>query len=168
LKGIRMEKKLLIPLALSLLALFSLARAADVTVSASVQKYISVTFSYNAVSYGTLTAGSSNNPAPNQADGVYNVSVDTNYAYDVQAYGTDFSDGAGHSFSISNLKLDTNSTVSGLNVDSAKALSIGAQLIDSYDYTVTQNYHGYWLSIPAGQYASSYSATVTIIYENQL
>jgi hypothetical protein len=167
LEGIRVEKKLLIPLALSLLALFSLARAANVTVSASVQKYISVTFSYNAVSYGNLIAGSSNNPAPNQANGVYNVSVDTNYAYDVQAYGTDFSDGAGHSFSISNLKLDTNSTASNLNVASAIALSSTAQTIDSYAYTVTQNYHGYWLSIPAGQYAGGYSATVTINYVNQ-
>jgi hypothetical protein len=162
-----MEKKLLIPLVLSLLALFSLARAADVTVSASVQKYISVTFSYNAVNYGTLTAGSSNNPAPNQANGVYNVSVDTNYAYDVQTYGTDFSDGAGHTFSISNLKLDTNSTASNLDVASAVALSSTAQTIDSYAYTVTQNYHGYWLSIPAGQYAASYSGTVTINYVNQ-
>jgi hypothetical protein len=139
----------------------------QLTVSASVQKYISVTFSYNTVDFGTLTSGTSDNPAHNQANGIYNVTVDTNYAYDVQAYGTDFSDGAGHSFSISNLKLDTNSTVDNLDVASAVALSSTAQTIDSYDYTITQNYHGYWLSIPAGQYASSYSATVTINYVNQ-
>jgi hypothetical protein len=161
-----MEKKLLIPLALSLLALFSLARAANVTVSASVEKYISVTFSYDAVSYN-LTAGSSNKSATGQENGVYNVTIDTNYPYYVKAYGTDFSNGAGHSFSISNLRFDTNSTASNLDLDSAKALGSTAQTIDSYDYSVTQNFHGYWLSIPAGQYAASYSATVTINYVNQ-
>ena len=162
-----MKGKLLIPLVLSLLVVFSIAKATDISVSASVQKYISVTFSYNAVNYGTLIAGSSNNPAPDQADGVYNVTVDTNYAYDVKAYGTDFSDGAGHSFAISNLKLDTDSTTSGLNINNAVSLSTTEQTIDSYDYTVTQNYHGYWLSIPSGQYAGTYTATVTINYVNQ-
>jgi hypothetical protein len=160
-------KKLLaiFPIALFLLAMPVFAT--DISVSASVAKYISVTFSYNAVNFGSLNAGTTNNPAPNQDQGVYYVDIDTNYAYDVNAYGTDFSDGAGHSFAISNLKLDTSSTVSGLSIDNAKALSSTSQLIDSYAYTVTTNYHGYWLSIPAGQYASSYSSTVTIDYINQ-
>jgi hypothetical protein len=161
-------KKLLaiFPIALFLLAMPVFAT--DISVSASVTKYISVTFSYTSVAFENLTAGTTNNePTPSYSTGVYNVSIDTNYAYNVNALGTNFSDGAGHSFAISNLKFDTDSAVSGLSINNAKALSDESQEIDSYDATVTLNYHGYWLSIPAGQYAGSYSSTVTISYMNQ-
>ncbi|MGB9693665.1 MAG: hypothetical protein ACPLYF_02360 [Fervidobacterium sp.] len=160
-----MRKLLAVLLLLPLV--FPLVYAAEVSVQAQVQKYITVTFSYSAVNFGTLNAGTTDNPAPNQLNGVYNVSVDTNYAYDVKASGTDFSDGAGHTFAVSNLKMDTNSTASNLAVGSAIALSGTQQTIDSYAYTVTNNFHGFWLSIPAGQYAASYSSTVTISYSNQ-
>jgi hypothetical protein len=163
-------KKLLaiFPIALLLLAMPVIAQMA-IYVSATVGKYISVSFSYISVDFGTLNAGTTDNePKPSHTIGIYNVSIDTNYAYDVNAYGTgDFSDGAGHTFAISNLKFDTDSAVTGLSVTNAKALSTTSQLIDSYDATVTLNYHGYWLSIPAGQYAGFYVATVAIDYMNQ-
>jgi hypothetical protein len=161
-------KEKILALALTLFTLFSsVAQADNVSVSASVQKYITVTFSYNAVSYGTLAAGTVDNATSSQALGAYNVTVDTNYAYDVKASGTDFSDGAGHTFAVSNLKFDTNPTVGNLAVGQAVALSGTPVTIDSYAYDVTQNFHGYWLSIPSAQYAAAYTSTVTVNYVNQ-
>jgi hypothetical protein len=164
-------KKLLaiFPIALLLLAMPVIAtNTGFVSVTASVVKYISVTFSYSSVDFFEVSAGTINNePTPSHTTGIYNVSIDTNYAYSIYAFGTDFSDGAGHTFSISNLKFDTDSAVSGLSINNAKALSNEGQEIDSYDATVTLNYHGYWLSIPAGQYAGRYSSTVAIDYRNQ-
>jgi hypothetical protein len=151
-----------------LILLFSgLTYAENLTISASVQKYISVTFSYSSVDFGTLTSGTSNNPATGQEDGVYNVTIDTNYPYYVVAYGTDFSNGAGHSFSISNLRFDVETDPSLFNPVHSTPLSHNEYIINSFSEGWTHNYHAYWLSIPAGQYASSYSATVTINYVNQ-
>jgi hypothetical protein len=150
-----------------LLTAIPFALADDIAVTADVQKYISVTFNYATVPYATLTAGTNNNTAPDQASGVYNATVDTNFAYDVKANGTAFSDGAGHTFNVNNLRVDTNSTAGDLAVGSAVALSGAPQAIDSYAYTVTDNFHGFWLSIPAAQYPASYSSTVTVSYSNQ-
>ena len=158
--------KKLIPI-IGLLLVIAPVIADTVTVQTTVQKYISVTFNYSSVNFGTLTAGTSDQPAPDQTSGVYNVSIDTNYAYTVSASGTDFSDGGSHTFSISNLKLDTNDTASNLALGSAVTLSSSSQTIDSYADTVTSNFHGYWLTIPSGQYATTYSSTVTITYANQ-
>jgi parallel beta-helix repeat protein len=130
--------------------------------------YLSVTFNYTSVDFGSLSANTTNTSASNQLDGIYNVSVDTNYAYYVLAVGTEFSDGGGHMFPIyPNLIMDTNSTAANLNVAQATIIEpLMPGPIDSYTYDVTTNYHGYWLSIPAGQYAGAYSSTVTITYEN--
>ena len=153
----------LIPLAL--MVIVGSAIADDITASATVQKYISVTFNYNSVSFGTVTAGSSDNhPTPDYTTGVYNVTIDTNYAYNVNAYGTDFSDGAGHTFSISNLKMGVNTTT---DFYSFTALSTSSQTIYSGSETDMINYHAFLLSVPSGQYAGSYSSTVTIDYVNQ-
>jgi len=159
-------------LALAILPLLLMARLAtaqtgEVTVTASVSGYITVTFNYAQVNFGSLSAGTTNQPAPNQEYGVYNCTVDTNANYGVKAYGTDFSDGAGHTFSISNLKMDTNSTAQGLSLTDAVPLSTSYVTIDTnIPYTVTNSFHGYWLSIPTGQYAATYTATVTITYFN--
>ena len=158
---------LLIPALLALAFLGYQARADTVEVNATVSPSISVVFQYSAVDFGSLTQGTSDNPAPNQADGVYNVTVTTNANYKVEASGTDFSDGAGHTFAISNLKMDTNSTAGNLALGDAVALSTSAQTIDTnIPYTETTNYHGFWLTIPSNQYAATYSSTVTITYSN--
>jgi parallel beta-helix repeat protein len=122
--------------------------------------YLSITFSYSSIDFGTLQHNTIN-PAPNQAQGVYNVSVDTNSNYVVKAYGNDFTP----YLSISNLKFDTNSSVENLDINQAISLSTSPQTIDTYPPTVTINYHGYWLNIPYGQYATTYTTTVTINYE---
>lgn len=160
---------LLIPLALALLlsTSMSFAQQGNVTVSATVTGYIEVTFNYNQVTYPSISAGSTDVPAPNQGQGIYNVTVNTNYDFTVKARGTNFSDGAGHTFSISNLKMDTDPSVSGLSLTNAVALSTSDVTIDeNVPYTVTTHFHGYWLSVPVGQYAGTYTSTVTITYNN--
>lgn len=137
-----------------------------VTVSTDVGKYITATFQYSAVSYGSLTAGTTDNIAPDQASGVYNVTVDTNYDYKVSASGTDFS-GAVSSIAIGNLSIGVNETAGSLAVGDSTILTTGAQDIETnLPYTNTIDYHGYWLDIPSGQYAESYSSTVTVTYAN--
>jgi hypothetical protein len=161
-------KKLLaiFPIALFLLAMPVIAT--DVKVWATVQKYISVTFSYQEIDYGTLTAGSVNVSAPNQESGIYNATIDTNYYYDVYAYGSDFSDGAGHTFSISNLRFACDTSLDKTTLEFSKALSETSQLIRSgFLNTDTLNYHAYYLSIPAKQYPTQYMALVTIDYINE-
>jgi hypothetical protein len=123
--------------------------------------YISVTFSYSSVDFGTLQHNTTDNPAPDQFSGIYNVSVDTNANYVVKAYGNDFSP----YLSISNLRFDTNSSAGNLDASQAVALSTSPQTIDTYPPTTIVNYHGYWLSIPYKQYASTYTTTVTVNYE---
>ncbi len=126
--------------------------------------YISVTFSYNTVNFGVLNPNTTDNPAPDQTEGIYNVSVDTNANYKLEANGTDFSSGTS-SFSISNLKMDTNSTAGNLALSDSVSLTSIPQVIDTnIPPTETINYHGFWLSIPAKQYAGTYSSTVTITY----
>jgi len=164
-----MDKRLLALLpTLALALLFSLpaeAQTGEVNITATVQGYIDVTFNYAEVNFGTLTAGTTNEEAPNQADGSYNCTVDTNTNYGVKAYGTDFSDGAGHTFAISNLKMDTNTTATNLALGDAVALSTSYVTIDTnIPYTETNSFHGFWLSIPSGQYAATYTATLTITY----
>jgi parallel beta-helix repeat protein len=122
--------------------------------------YLSITFSYSSVDFGMLQHNTTNS-APNQALGIYNVSIDTNSNYTVKAYGNDFTP----YLSISNLKFDTNSSAENLDANQAIALSTSSQTIDTYPPTTTVNYHGYWLSIPYKQYASTYTTTVVISYE---
>jgi len=152
--------------ALPLLALLLVATvtADNVTVSATVQGYLTATFNYNTVSFGELTAGTTDSPAPNQADGVYNVTIDANGEFEVEAYGSDFSDGV-HTLAINNLKMDTDTDPANLNVNNAVALSTSVQTIDTnIPYTTTTHYHGFWLSIPSNQPAGTYTTTVTITY----
>ena len=137
--------------------------ADDVGVNTTVNTYITAVFNYNTVAYGSLSAGTSNNVAPNQASGVYNISMDTNANYKVQSSGTTFGDGAGHTFNVNNLKMDTATTAGGLALGSAIALSGTPQIIDTgYTPSDTMNFNGYWLTIPASQFAGVYNATITV------
>lgn len=144
------------------------ATSSNLTLSsnATEEPYISITFNYSSVSFTNLTSPSVNNSAPNQLDGIYNVSVDTNTNYKVEANGTNLIKG-GDSIAISNLKLDTNSTMTDISVESSVALSTSPQTIDNnIPSTNTADYHGYWLTIPVKQSSGSYSTTVTITYSN--
>ncbi len=126
--------------------------------------YLTITFNYNQVNFGTLSHNTLN-PAPNQTNGIYNVTVDTNANYKVYARGYDFTGPA--SLSISNLYFDTNETASNLAYGDAISLLTSNQLIDTnIPYTYTTNYHGYWLNIPYKQRAGTYNTTVIITYAN--
>jgi len=128
--------------------------------------YISVTFHYVGIGFGSLQHNTTNNPFPSNQIGILNATVDTNTNYKVSAHGTDFS-GGGYTFPITNLRMDTNSTASDLSLGQSKILQLTDVLIDdNIPYSYTTNYHGYWLSIPYGQYATDYSSTVTITYAN--
>lgn len=153
-------------LAFGLLALVPLVGSDDVTVTADVSGYITATFNYNTVSFGTLSVGTTDNAAPGNTNGWYNVTVDANANYKVEAYGSDFTGATyGDTIAISNLKMDTNSTAADLSVTDAVALSTSSQVIDTdIPYTVTTHYHGFWLTIPSDTVADSYSTTVTITY----
>lgn len=125
--------------------------------------YITATFNYNIVNYGQLNHNSHDNPAPNQAGGIYNVTVDTNANYKVSASGTNFTNTTTlKSFSITNLKMDTDTVKANLANTTATVLSHSLQQIDTYTPSDTVIYNGYWLSIPAAQYAAHYNSTISV------
>jgi parallel beta-helix repeat protein len=130
--------------------------------------YITATFNYANVEFPFLLAGSS--AEENEATSwLYNVSVDTNAPYEVSAYGTNFTDGGGHDFYIGNLWMDTDTDFDVCPdapcFAAATALTESPQVIDTAQ-TGAISYHGWWLGIPAAQYAAHYTSTVTITYAN--
>lgn len=146
--------------------LLSQTSAEDVVVRTEIQPTLSIVFNYNTIDFGILTIGSNNNPAPNQTNGIYNVTVNTNQNFKVEASGTTFT-GATHNFSISNLKMDTNPVAQNLSLSNVVILTTSPQIIDNnINYTVTTHFHGFWLSIPSSQYAEKYNSTLTITYSN--
>lgn len=157
------------PMILALLSLSTIVLADSVTVSTDVDKYMTATFYYSAVAYGSQSAGASDVAATGQGSAPgYNVSVSTNYPYKVSASGTNFDDGGGHTFAITNLKMDSDWAAGSLAVGNAVTLSTGSQDIDNnIGEGNTTSYHGYWLSIPAAQYAASYSSTLTVTITNE-
>jgi len=161
-----MKKTIAILFAL-LVSLTPLVFADEVTVTGDVDKAVSVTFNYNAVGFGALTQGSSDNhPSPDYTGGVYNATVDTNFAWQVKVSGTDFTDGGSNTFGVGNLTVDTNATTT---LTPAIAVTGSPAVVDTYSTTGEgiDNFHGYLLDVPAYQYATSYSSTVTWTYENQ-
>jgi hypothetical protein len=126
--------------------------------------YISVTFNYSSISFGNVTSPSTNNTPKNlnQTLGQINTTIDTNANYKVSASGTNFTYSS-YSFSIANLRFDTNSTTT---FDNFIQLSQASQDIDTYSYTTKVNYHACLLNVPANQYAANYTSTVTITYAN--
>lgn len=165
-----MNKKLMaVPMILALLSMSVGVMADAVSVTTDVDKYMTATFYYSAVAYGSQSAGASDVAATGQGSAPgYNVSVSTNYPYKVSALGTNFDDGAGHTFAISNLKMDSDWSAGSLAVGNAVALSTGSQDIDNnIGEGNTTSYHGFWLSVPAAQYAASYTSTLTVTVTNE-
>ena len=163
-KMICMNKKL--ALAASLLAAIMLTGsvlADDITVGATVSGYLTATFQYSAVTYAPLSADTHDTAAPDQAAGAYNVTVDTNANYKVSASGTNFTDGGGHTIDIGNLKMDAQNSAGSLDNTTATVLTAAPQEIRTgLTPSDTLCYHGYYMSVPAAQYAAAYSSTVTV------
>lgn len=153
---------------MAVLAGAPVAFADDISVTTTVSTYLTATFNYNTVPFSSLSADTHDNAAPDQLDGAYNVTIDTNKNFKVSALGTSvFSDGAGHSFVIGNLKMDENTAAGSIVNTSATVITTGSQVIgNDIAYTNTIDFHGFWLSIPAAQYAATYNATLTATYAN--
>jgi len=161
-------KKILATMLAFLLSGLPMVLADDVTVTGDVDKAMAVTFNYNSVAFGSLTQGTSENaPSTACSTGVYNATVDTNYAWQVSVNGTDFDDGGGHNFDKGNLDVDTNSSKD--NLSPTTAVTGSPAVVGSYSSTGTaiDDFHCYDLDVPAYQYSASYSATVTWTYANQ-
>jgi hypothetical protein len=136
--------------------------------TATVDKAMSATFNYNTVAWGSLTESTSDNaPTPDSTGGQYNVTVDTNvlrgnsvnldYLYKVTAQvTTEMNDGAGHTISAGNQKMAVNETAGSLTTADSTTLTTGVQDIEiNIPETVTTSYNGWWLSIPADQFANA-------------
>lgn len=146
----------------------SIAIADDIAMTTTVSSAISATFQYSSVAFGTLSDGSNNNVAPNQASGVYNVTMDTNADFQLDVNGTSFS-GATSSFGIGNLTMDSDPSAGSLAEGSSVQVGTtgsSATIDTSIPYTTTVHFHGFWLDIPNSQYAESYTANVTMTYSN--
>jgi len=129
--------------------------------------YLQVTPNYNAVNFGTLYPGTSNNPAPNQNQGIYNYTVVTNQNYKVGIYGNDFSDGQGHTLSITNLKVDAHQDLTQLSLSNAiQVKTFETTLAHKYGPGFQTLYFGYWLTVPFNTYPGQYSTTVYIDITN--
>jgi len=131
-----------------------------VTVSADVQPYLTVTFNYDAVSFGSVVAGSTgNHPSPDYTTGVYNVSIDTNTNYTVSAYESgDFINNGLTLY----LAVSSDPSIDGTfhSLGTSPTTIYTSSLTTAFEGT---EYHQYKLDvddIPAG----SYSTTVTITY----
>jgi len=64
--------------------------------------------------------------------------------------------------------MDSNPSAASLAVGEAIALTTGSQDVDNNigEGNVT-SYHGFWLSVPAAQYAASYTSTLTVTVTNE-
>lgn len=164
---VKKMNKAMLCIGIMAVALFMpVALADEIDVTTTVSSSMSAVFSYDTVAFSTLSEGTSDNAAPNQLTGAYNVTIDTNKNFNVAAYGANFT-GATSSFNINNLKMDENLAAGSLAVGDATTLSEGSQNIASnVAYTTTIDYHGFWLSIPALQFAEAYTGSVTITYSN--
>ena len=131
-----------------------------VTVSADVQPYLTVTFNYNTVGFGTVVTGSTgNHPSPDYTTGVYNVSIDTNTNYTVSAYE---SGGFINNGLTLYLAVSSDPSIDGTfhSLGTSSTTIYTSSLTTTFEGT---EYHQYKLDvgdIPAG----SYSTTVTITY----
>jgi hypothetical protein len=144
-----------------------------ITASATVDAFISYDVINTAVTWTTLSAGTSdtacttaNSCSPDQGTGQMNTTVSTNKEYKIEASGTDFTTGV-YTFGIGNLKLGSSEAFGSLAVGNSTALTTGTQtIIDNVGIADTVQYQGMWITIPALQEAGTYTSTVTITASN--
>lgn len=160
-----MNKLMLVIPALALVMALGLVQGLyQIGVDASVAPILEVTPNYNAVNFGTLSAGTTNNPAPSQQQGIYNFTINTNAMYNVSVRGDDFTS----LLTIDNLKFQAvPNNPQGVTLDNQNqppiALSTSSQVYPVSFYPQDSVlYHGYYLTIPAGTPAGSYHTTVYI------
>ena len=156
--GDQMKKSLVFfPIAGLLLVALAVAQVSeDIIVSVDVQPYYSVVFNYASVSFGAVYPGT-DIPAPGNAQGEYNATVETNIALLVSVSRTVWlpEDILTLKFASSFFDIPTEPTrIIGTT-------PIGVDSIAPGSYT---HYHAYWLDVPIGASPGGYSTTVTITY----
>lgn len=151
---------------LSLMPALTLAEG-EVAISADVGSYLDVTFQYDTVGFGALSADSlDNEPTPDNTVGDYNVTVDTNYIYKVSAQMTagELNDGSGHTIAETNMKMQVKDDPASFTNETAISLNGLTELETGIANTVTTSYNGFWLSVPASQYSGTYSGQIVVTY----
>lgn len=164
-------KKILILLA-GMLAMFALLlqpgnavtnNTTGATATAIVSETISVTLS-GTLDFGSLNAGTNNNSLVTPL----NISIDTitNVATNISQNGTTFSDG-GNTFAINNLRYSNASAAPGLANSTTMAATFPLPPFTNWvnitkpsSNTYRDTY--YWLSIPNGQVAGTYQASIYV------
>ena len=159
-------KKLLICAFMTLILVTVLAIPAvaqdeeSVTASVTVTEYINLTIAdpgSTGVSFGSISAGSANVSEVDQNGAgavILTVHSDTNVDCNIQTRGSDnFTDGAGHVLSINYAKWDTDSDVVGPSNMTLSYVTVDTS--SAYTEKIVDVWH--WLSIPADQYAATYT-----------
>jgi hypothetical protein len=161
----------IVDVVLIILMLFApaMAFAADsseqsTTSSVTVSTVVDITLSNVPIAWGTISPATENNLAQTNAGNPATLKVEstTNVKVDIYIKGTDWSDGAGHTISVSNAHYDNDNIPGG---------SMWTALTTSYATGPNQGFwenvmpgtyeNSYWfINIPSGQWASTYTNNV--------
>jgi hypothetical protein len=157
-------KKILISavLALMLVALLAVPAVADVSedvnASVTVTTYSSVTITSAPITFGSLDPGTVQSPATNNPAVTITAGSENNQDITVELSGTDFSDGATHSFPIANAFWWDSNTVG--SADSMEETGVDTDVVATLSATDSVSvYH--WLSVPTEQFPATYNSTFT-------
>lgn len=145
-------------LALVLISILGVAIAQEINVSVNVLElpYLSVTFNYNSVNFGSIYQGSTNvKPTPDYTTGVYNVTVSTNSEYYVLARQS----GGFPSTLTLYMAVSNNPSQDGTFYD----LTTSNKQIYSGNYVGTQ-YHQYKLNVASDATPGTYNTVVYVTY----
>lgn len=147
------------------------ANSADISTSATVSSYLSVTFNYASAGWSTIDisggavtdqAADNNNVFP-----YYNVSVSTNDNYKLEANGTDMTLAGYPSLLVGNISVDSDTAPGSLAAGNSVSLTASPQVIDTgILYNVSTHYNGFYIDVPAGFKAGTYTGTITMIYSS--
>lgn len=160
-----MKKRILISLALALSLVAVLAvpamAATEKTASVGVNEYISFTVidpDPTGINFGSLNPGTTDNPEAQQGTAgavTLTVNAETNVDCNIQTKGSgDFTDGT-HTIALSNAKWDKDNAVTG-----ATTMTTTYATIDTSTAGTAKSVDvWHWLTIPGGQYATTYTTT---------
>jgi len=156
-----MKKALIIlPVVGLLLVTLAVAETQNIPVSVNVLPYYSVVFNYYTVDFGSVAPSTAIQPAPGNAQGEYNVTVDTNVPLDVIVVRTDWTP------SSTLMSLLFNTAYDAANLSPGYYVEVGNPAYVARVGTGTfTHYHGYWIDVPMGTSPGTYSTTVTITYQ---
>lgn len=163
-----MRKQIFISLAVAVMLITLIAAPAMAvedtkTATVTVKEFISFTvtdYGDAGINFGNLDPGTNDNAEAAQAPTTgaikLTVGAETNANCNIQIKGSgDFSDGGTNTFALSNAKWDKDNVVTG-----ATTMTITYATVDTSTKGVEKNVDvWHWVSIPSGQYATTYTTT---------